>query len=138
MSEEAIGRLWNPPCNDPSLSVAGDTRLTVKLFMDCPSKEIYETICTDILDHHPDDDISSYYKVKRLVSDLTRIESIIYDMCIHSCIAYTGPFSKLEACPVCSESWYDLSRTQSSSRRERKSQQKFHTIPVGPQIQVLY
>src|SRR5437899_2300138 len=105
MSEEAIRRLRNPPCDDPSLSVAGDTRLAVKLFMDCPSKEIYKTICTDILDHHPDDNISSYYKVKHLVSDLTRIKSIVHDMCIHLCVAYTGPFSELEACLVCSESW---------------------------------
>lgn len=138
MSEEAIRRLRDPPRDDPSLSVAGDTRLAVKLFVDCPSKETYETIRADILDHHPEDDLSSYYKVKRLVSDLTGIESIVHDMCINSCVAYTGPFSELEACPVCSESRYDLSGTQSSSRRERKSRQKFHTIPIGPQIQALY
>ena len=120
-TEEAIRCLWDPPCDDPSLSVAEDTRLAVKLFVDCPSKETYETIRVDILDHHPEDDLSSYYKVKRLVSDLTEIESIIHDMCINSCVVYTGPFSELEACPVCSESWYNLSGTQSSSRRERKS-----------------
>ena len=121
MSEEAIGRLQNPPCNNPCLSVARDTRLTVKLFMDCPSQETYKTIHVDILDHHPDNDLASYYKVKHLVSDLTGIKSIVHDMCINSCVAYTGPFSELEVCPVCSESRYDLSGTQSSSRRERKS-----------------
>ena len=121
MSEEAIRCLQDPSHDDPSLSVAGDTRLAVKLFIDCPSKETYETIHMDILDHHPEDDLFSYYKVKHLVSDLTGIESIIHDMCINSCIAYTGPFSELEVCPVCSESQYNLSGTQSSSRRRRKS-----------------
>jgi hypothetical protein len=104
MSEGAIRCLWNPPYDDPSLSVAGDTRLAVKLFMNCPSKETYKTIYVDILDHHPDDDLSSYYKVKCLVLDLTGIKSIVHDMYINLYIVYTGPFSKLEACSVCSES----------------------------------
>ena len=49
-----------------------------------------------------------------------------------------GPFADLETCPVCSESRYDMTRSQSNCGRERIPWQEFHTILVGPQIQDLY
>jgi hypothetical protein len=73
-----------------------------------------------------------------LVADLTGIESIVHHMCINSCVAFTGPFSDLDTCPVCSESRYNLTRSQSNGRRTRTPRKEFHTIPIGPQIQALY
>ena len=91
-----------------------------------------------ILCHFPGTALPSYHKIKQLVVDLTGIESIIHHMCINLCVMYIGPFSELEACPICSESWYDLYGLQSSSERDRKPRQKFHTIPISPQLQALY
>jgi len=48
------------------------------------------------------------------------------------------PFSGLDACPVCSEPQYDQFRLNSSDGKEIVPQQEFHTIPIGPQLQVLY
>ena len=138
MSSDAIKCLWNPPRKRPSLSVDADTRMALELFLNNPSEKAYKKSCTTILHRHPDDILPSYYKIKCFVADLTGIESVIHHMCVKSCIAYTGPFSDLETCPVCSEPWYNLSGPQSSRRRERKPCQTFHTIPVGPQIQALY
>ena len=138
MSSNAIECLRNPPCKGPSLSVDADTRMALKLFLNDPSEKAYEKSCATILRCHLDDILPSYYKIKCFVVDLTGIESVIYHMCIKSCITYTGLFSDLETCPVCLEPWYDLSGPQSSRRRERKLHQTFHTIPVGPQIQALY
>ena len=138
MSSNAIKCLWNPPCEGPSLSVDADTRMALELFLNDPSKKAYKKSCTTILHRHPDDILPSYYKIKHFVVDLTGIESVIHHMCVKLCIAYTGLFSDLETCPVCLEPWYDLSRPQSSRRRERKPCQTFYTIPVGPQIQALY
>ena len=138
MSSDAIEHLRNPPCEAPSLSIDTDTRMALELFLNDPSEKAYKKSHGTILRRHPDDILPSYYKTKHFVADLTGIESIVHHMCINSCIAYMGPFSDLGTCPVCSEPWYDLSGPQSSSRRERKPHQTFHTIPVGPQIQALY
>jgi hypothetical protein len=59
-------------------------------------------------------------------------------MCINSCVTYTGPFSNLEACPICSEPQYDIFRLESSNGGDRVPRQEFHTIPIGPQLQALY
>jgi hypothetical protein len=59
----------------------------------------------------------------------------VHHMCINSCIAYTGLFLELDACPICSEPRYDTYR---SSEEKRVPRQEFHTIPIGPQIQALY
>ena len=74
----------------------------------------------------------------QLVLKITGIESIVYHMCINSCIAYTGPFLNLEACPICSELWYDQFKLHASRGNEWIAYQEFYTISVGPQLQVLY
>jgi len=138
MSSNAVEHLWNPLHKDPSLSVDTDTRMALELFLNDPSERAYKKSCATILCWHPDDILPSCYKIRHLIADLTGIESIVHNMCINLCIAYMGPFSKLETCPACLESRYELSSPQSCSRRERKPRQTFHTIPVGPQIQALY
>ncbi|EDR02848.1 uncharacterized protein LACBIDRAFT_307987 [Laccaria bicolor S238N-H82] len=55
-------------------------------------------------------------------------------MCPNSCIAYTGPFAKLEVCPTCEESRYDPIKLKSSGSRVKQSQQQFYTMPLGPQL----
>jgi hypothetical protein len=69
---------------------------------------------------------------------MTGIESLVHDMCINSCVAYTGPFVGLDACPISSEARYDRSRLESSHRKERVPRKEFHTILIRPQLQALY
>ncbi|TFK31192.1 hypothetical protein BDQ12DRAFT_619331 [Crucibulum laeve] len=49
-------------------------------------------------------------------------------MCPNSCVAYTGPFSELDKCPICKEDQYNA----------KGSWQYFTTIPLGPQLQALW
>ena len=49
-------------------------------------------------------------------------------MCINSCLAYTGPLSALDTCPICSEPCFDS---------HHQPQRIFNTIPIGPQLQAL-
>jgi hypothetical protein len=53
-------------------------------------------------------------------------------MCPNSCIAYTGPFSELDKCPKCGEARFEL------RKNKRVPHRKFHTIPLGPQLQALW
>ena len=138
MSDVEIHRLRNPPREQSPVVVDKNTRLAIDLYLGNPSKATYDTNCKAIRRCHPEDDLPSYYSIKRLVADLTGIESMVHDMCANSCLAYTGPFRDLEACPICSEPRFDQFRLQSSSGKERIPRQEFHTIPIGPQIQALY
>ena len=138
MSTDIVEHLRNPLHDDPSLSLDQDTRLAIELFLNNLSRETYDKNYTSILRRVPDIDLPSYYRTKCLVADLTGIKSVVHHMCINSCIAYTGPFSELEDCPICSESCYDLTRSQYTSGMARIPQQEFHTIPIGPQLQALY
>ena len=133
MSCEALERLRNPPREQPSHSINKDTRLAIDMYLGNPSEATYEVNRKAFLRRLPEADIPSYYKTRRLVADLTGVESVMHHMCINSCIAYTGPFFDLESCPICSEPRYDQFRLES-----RIPRQEFHTIPIGPQLQALY
>jgi hypothetical protein len=140
LSDKVLECLQNPLCNNSSLSIDDDTRLVIRMFMDTPSEEAYEKNHRSILLHPrmADASLPSYYRTKRLVADLMGIESVVHHMCINSCLAYTGPFSELEICPLCSEPRYDQFKLQSSGGSAKIPQQEFHTIPIGPQLQALY
>ena len=135
---EALERLRSPPRDQPVDSIDDDTRMAIDLYLGNPSDATYEINRAAILRRYPDSSLPSYYRTNRMVSDLTGIESIVHDMCINSCLAYTGPFADLESCPTCSESRYDQFRLEVSSGRDRIPRQQFHTIPIGPQLQALY
>jgi len=138
MSDEAIHCLHNPPHEQPPVVSNKYTRLAIDLFLINPSDITYEENRAAILRCSPDADIPSYYKIKRLVTDLTGIDSVVHHMCVNSCIAYTGPFLDLQVCPICSEPRYDQFRLRTSPGSERVPYQEFHTILIGPQLQALY
>ena len=48
-------------------------------------------------------------------------------------MAFTGPFCELTACPIYWEPQYDPLKPGLKSPR-----QEFHTIPLGPQLQVVW
>jgi Transposase family tnp2 len=54
------------------------------------------------------------------------------DMCINSCVAFTGPFNEDTSCPDCSEARYEGAVGRNQKLRPRKQSL---TIPIGPQIQ---
>jgi hypothetical protein len=120
------------------LLINKDTQLAIDLYLGTPSEAMYKTVCTAILCCWPGTDLLSYYRAKCLVADLSSVESIVHNMCVNSCVAYTGPFLELETCPMCSKPQYDQFRIQTSDGKDRTPRQEFHTIPIGPQIQVLY
>ncbi|KAL6308758.1 hypothetical protein BKA93DRAFT_815112 [Sparassis latifolia] len=98
LDADTLERLRNPPCTtvdvtDPSL------RLALDLFL-----ATYNTVRDAIMRRYPDDILPSYAQIKRQVAELSGVVPLIHDMCINSCLAYTGPFSALETCPKCGES----------------------------------
>ena len=138
MSDEALQHLWNPPYEQSPRVVDKVTWLAIDLYVGTPSEATYVTVHKAILCFLPDLELLSYYKIKHLVADLTGIESVMLHMCVNFCIAYTGPFLDIKACPVCSEPQYDQFYLQSGPGGEKIPCQEFHTIPIGLQLQALY
>ncbi|KAI5985812.1 hypothetical protein F5J12DRAFT_728980, partial [Pisolithus orientalis] len=59
--------------------------------------------------------IPSHYNIKKLITKYTGVKSIKHDMCPDSCVAFTGPYSALDKCPICEEDCYDAIRLQVSA-----------------------
>jgi len=78
------------PFQEPLTLDNPDEKLSPDLFLAVTnaSEETYNSVCDGIL---------TYYKVKRLVVQLTGIIPIIHDMCVNCCVGYTGHFQHLIA-----------------------------------------
>ena len=132
MSLKAVKHLHNPIHEWPCLTLNNDTWLAINLFLGNPLELTYKMNHRCILHHYPDYNLLTYYKIKSLVSKITGIESLVYNMCINFCIMYTSPFSGLNTYSVCSKAYYDCLYLESSHRKERVPQKEFHMIPIGP------
>ena len=134
--------LTKRPCNPPSEPAEDlndpDLRLSIDLFLGITnaSQETYNSVRNAILRHSPDINILSFNQVKCRIAQLTGIDPLIHDICINTCMAYTGPFLDLEICPYCSEPRYDPITFASTQRKV--TCQKFYMLPIGPQIQALW
>ena len=135
LSPSMLHRLRNCPPRPSSLDPS--TCFSIKLFMATlnSSQQTYEDVRAAILEQHPEDYILSYYEVKKAIEELTGVTSITHDMCSDTCVAFTGPFSILEHCPLCRKPRYK--EQQSSAKKSKMPNRVFHTIPLGPQIQAL-
>ena len=82
--------------------------------------------------------IPSLFEIKKAVGQITGVHSMMNDMCINTCIAYTGPFAGRDTCQYCNESRYDLKILTTSNGNKKVPQRQFYTIPIGPLLQALY
>ena len=76
------------------------------------------------------DGILTSTRIKTKIAELTGIVPLAHDVCINSCLTFTGPFAQLLECPTCNEPQFDP--------QTELPHQQFHTIPIGPQLQVLW
>ena len=128
LDKDVIDRLRHPPTTPLSLSEGQRFSLSLFLSMQNAPQEVYTSTRETILHHHPTDELLTLDRVKRLVAEISGVIPIARDMCINSCMAYTGPYLALNQCPVCLEPRYV---------DKRKPKQTFNTFPLGPQLQAL-
>ncbi|KAL1699540.1 hypothetical protein EV121DRAFT_284020 [Schizophyllum commune] len=74
--------------------------------------------------------VLSYHSVKALVRRVSGVTAVYRDMCVKSCVAFTGPFVDLEHCPTCGLARYGPGNA-------KVPQKQFSTILLGPQLQAL-
>lgn len=116
---------------DDELNLVLRLSLDIFLAVSNASQDTYTAVRTALAWHTPPINILSYDTIKRRVQELSGVVPLRVDMCINTCVAFTGPFEDLEICPECSESRYTDPEAKSGSRRQ------FYSIPLGPQLQAL-
>ncbi|KAJ7933156.1 hypothetical protein B0H13DRAFT_1470139, partial [Mycena leptocephala] len=134
LDPELLHQIRNPATHILTIDDPDD-RLSIDMFLTIgnASEASYTSVRAVILRKLPEHKILSYYKVKRLVSDLTGVVALERDMCINSCIGYTGPFAELDNCLYCGQSPYDPGHAS----EVEISQRQFSTFPLAPQLQAL-
>ena len=139
LSEEALKRLRNPPQTTPEIKdPVIELALSMYLVLEHSSQETYERIRRAVEKCFPGSIVPSLCQIKTMLADITGVKAFVNDMCINSCIAFTGPYADLEQCPECQEHRYDQIQFTRSSGRVKAPRAVFNTIPIGPQLQALY
>lgn len=139
LDDEIIDRLRNPLQGPPEIDDP-DLLLALKVFLatNNASEDCYAKVRDAVCGRFPECEFLSQDRLKRRITQLTGITSIVHDMCINSCIGYTGPFKDLTHCPYCNTFRYDRTLYDTSNGEKKVPCQTFHTIPLGPQLQALY
>ena len=139
--EDDLARLRNPTeeeldIDDPYFRLS----LDMYIILTNVSQETYRKLIAAFLRCHPEAKgrLLSYDQIKRRVKNLTGVIPIHDDMCIKSCMAFTGPYKDLDTCLKCSEPRYDPIILCSSNGATKKPRKSMTTIPIGPQIQALW
>ncbi|KIJ57914.1 hypothetical protein HYDPIDRAFT_184253 [Hydnomerulius pinastri MD-312] len=139
LSADALQRLRNPPRAPIDIDSPGIRHsISTYLSLEHASVQAYEGVMrstqTNFSRAEGVDDCLSYTKVEKLIAAYTGVESIHHDMCPDSCVAFTGRFAELDACPVCNKSRWK----ENTDHRHKAPVKQFTTIPIGPQLQARY
>jgi hypothetical protein len=134
LDESLIQQILNPP-QDTLEILDPDERLSLDIYFATihTSEETYKKTCAAILRRFPECKVLTYYKVKKLIERLSGISPILRDMCVNSCVAFTGPYSGLENCPECGEN-----RFHGGQGKKKKPRKQFTTVPLSPQLQAVW
>ncbi len=91
LDQDTLHRLRNPT-PQPLVIENQDLLFSIKLFLSTSgaSQEVYNDTREAVLQRHPEDEVLSYYQIRKKVEELSGVIILEDDMCPGSCIAYTG------------------------------------------------
>ncbi|KAF5347383.1 hypothetical protein D9758_011249 [Tetrapyrgos nigripes] len=136
LSSETLDRLHIPvegivDILDPYLHLAIDIFIATT----GSSDRTYNAIRTAIMRCFPEADLLSHFLVKKKIAEISGVVAVKEDMCIDSCMAFTGPHADLDACQHCSKPRWDPKQLE---KGKKVAQQQFPTFPLGPQLQAMW
>ena len=138
---DVVGDRCSPEyCRDRQLITDDpDLRLSISFYISSldhsQSQKAYSSSRAHIQEHFPECKILSYAQVKRRVSDLSGVVTWKRDMCVDSCVGFTGPFKDMEKCPCCDKSRWDEDGLRKSNGKKKVPRKVFTMFPLGPQLQ---
>lgn len=134
LSDSVLHRLRNPPRSLRAITPVERLGLRMYLARGDASEDNYTDHRAAFLELHPDEPIPSYEAVKNLVAELTGVSALRTDMCVDTCVAFTGPFANCLECPRCNAPRYDPVDFERGRLVPRRT---FLTFPLGPQLQAM-
>jgi len=84
------------------------------------------------------EEIPTLFQVKECIKEITGVCPIKENMCVDTCMAFTGPFADLEHCKICKKDRSNPEILASSKGKKKIPCKQLLTLPVGPQLQVLW
>jgi len=95
LDPDMIDQLKNPKLDPPDISDP-DLLFALQVFIATTnaSEEVYTNVIDAFLERCPDTQPLSHNQIKRRISHITGISPLVHDMCINSCMGYTGPFAE--------------------------------------------
>ena len=137
-SAEELAEFLHPSKHNSTPKDDPDLMLSLQTFtglLGTGTQANYEQVREYILLRDPAIKMLSYYQVERRAQDLSGVISWEHDMCIDSCVRFTGPFAELEHCPDCGASHYNQDELDKLNGENKVAQKVFTTFPVSPQLQ---
>ncbi|KAI0352686.1 hypothetical protein OH77DRAFT_1408449 [Trametes cingulata] len=136
LDPEVIDRIRNPR-EEPFKITDEDVLLSIKIFLAVAnaSEDTYNAIREAIMGRFPDVSILTLYKVKKTIEELTGVVGQKDDMCVNSCIGYTGPYAAFEHCPKCGQDRYCPVKSRAGTKVAR---QTFTSMLPSTQVQAFY
>ena len=139
LDDDTINRLRHPvegplEIDDPDFLFA----IQVFLATTTGSEDTYRDVRKAIYERYPNSEFLSLEQLKKRIAAITGVTSVTHDMCINSCVGYTGPFKDLTHCPICDTLRYDPLKYNAENNWKRVPRLTFNTIPLGPQLQAMY
>ncbi|EIW62750.1 uncharacterized protein TRAVEDRAFT_34095 [Trametes versicolor FP-101664 SS1] len=136
LSVEVIDRIRNPP-QEPLKIDDPDILYWVEVYMAVgnASEESYLAIRAATMHRFPQMKALSLYKVKKEIEKMSGVVGQIDEMCINSCIGFTGPFAAHNHCHKCGQPRYCPVKLAAG---KKVPWQKFVTMLPGPQVQAVY
>jgi len=139
LDADTLYRLRNPLTQPASFEGDRALEAAIKLYIGLNHADSDYNVARETLMNFTQlDEFPSYYQAKMKTTELSGVEPVVLDMCINSCIGFTGPFHHLSHCSECGESRYDTTLLQDTQGVVRKPCKQFSTILLGPQLQALY
>jgi len=124
------------PSDDPDLHLS--ISFYISTLDHAQSQNSYTAAREDILKRFPESKMLLYDQVKRYASNISGVVTWKEDMCVNSCAAFTGPFARLEECPLCHKHRYDQEELRKSNGKKKVPRKVFTTLPAGPQLQACW
>ena len=135
-TEDELNSFFNPPrelwsLDDPQLRLSFKTYLSLSAHS---SEVTYNAMRSNIQECYPESTMLSFDQVRNRLKTITGVLPLHFDMCVNTCLAYTGPFAPLTECPFCGEHRYKQHLDVDSKMPRRQ----FISLPIGPQLQALW
>jgi hypothetical protein len=95
LDSDLLKCIRNPPAG--SVDFTPDEHFSIEIFLSInnSSEETYNDVRQTIMRRFLGTEILSFYRVKTLLNKSTGVTPIVHEMCINSCIAYTGTLKSI-------------------------------------------